>query len=92
MHALQVDVGKLGHEHFPSAFAAATLQLEAKPAHPEGVMAEVPAMLRKQAAQVSQSACGCVLAVAASAQRLSELVPGCVAARSLQTGVGGAVL
>lgn len=92
MQALQVGVCCLGRDPFPSAFAGATLHLEAKTAHAACVKLEMPAMLSKPATQVSQSALGCVLAVAATAQRLSEVVPGCVAARSLQPCVGNAVL
>lgn len=92
MRALQVGVCCFGHGPFPSAFAGATLHLQAKPAHPAHVKLEVPWMLSKHATQVGQSALGYVPAAAATAQRLSEVVPGCVAARSLQPGVEGAVL
>lgn len=77
---IDAHVCSLGHEQLPSAFPGATLHLEAKPASPEDVIVEVSAMQRKYAAQTSQSAGGFVLAVAVLAQRLSELVPGCVAA------------
>ena len=92
MHALQVDVCSLGHEPFPSAFDGPTLHLEAKPACPAHAELEAFVMLGKDAPWISQSALGYVLAVVAMAERLSEVVPGCVAARSLQPCMGVEVL
>ena len=92
MHVLQMGVCSLECDPLPSAFAGAILHLEAKPARPAHAKLKLPAMMNKHATQINQSALGYVLADAATAQRLSEVVPGCVAAKSLQAGVGDAVL